>query len=150
MWFCGFRPARATHCIDVVKSALPRQILPPTPICNAHTSTLVTTIQEIVLSSSESWFDDTIGACIGSCSLHIRKEGHRAMNRDEGSYQLSDAHTTAFLMRQLIVESRLGRNEYQLLLMKISWWDRNVNVWSIKHKVYMFGCDLWIFYGRPA
>jgi len=30
--------------------------------------------------------------------------------------------TTAFLMRQLIVASRLGRTEYQLLLMKISWW----------------------------
>ena len=48
--------------------------------------------------------------------VHIRKEGHRAMNRDEGSYQLSHA----FLMRQLIVASRLGRTEYQLLLMKIS------------------------------
>ena len=37
--------------------------------------------------------------------------------------------TTAFLMRQLIVASRLGRTEYQLLLMKISWWDRNVKIW---------------------
>ena len=36
--------------------------------------------------------------------------------------------TTAFLMRQLIVASRLGRTEYQLLLMKISWWDRNVKI----------------------
>jgi len=36
--------------------------------------------------------------------------------------------TTAFLMRQLIVASRLGRTEYQLLLMKISWWDRNVTI----------------------
>jgi len=35
---------------------------------------------------------------------------------------------TAFLMRQLIVASRLGRTEYQLLLMKISWWDRNVKI----------------------
>jgi len=32
------------------------------------------------------------------------------------------------LMRQLIVASRLGRTEYQLLLMKISWWDRNVKI----------------------
>jgi len=24
--------------------------------------------------------------------MHIRKEGHRAMNRDEGSYQLSHAY----------------------------------------------------------
>ena len=36
--------------------------------------------------------------------------------------------TTAFLMRQLIIASRLGRTEYQLLLMKISWWDRNVKI----------------------
>jgi len=36
--------------------------------------------------------------------------------------------TTAFLMRQLIVASRLGRTEYQLLLMKIWWWDRNVKI----------------------
>jgi len=36
--------------------------------------------------------------------------------------------TTAFLMWQLIVASRLGRTEYQLLLMKISWWDRNVKI----------------------
>ena len=49
-------------------------------------------------------------------AVHIRKEGHPAMNRDEGSYQLSHA----FWMRQLIVESRLGRTEYQLLLTKIS------------------------------
>jgi len=25
--------------------------------------------------------------------------------------------------------TRLGRTEYQLLLMKISWWDRNVKIW---------------------
>ena len=31
-------------------------------------------------------------------------------------------------MRQLIIASRLGRTEYQLLLMKISWWDRNVKI----------------------
>ena len=36
--------------------------------------------------------------------------------------------TTAFLMRQLIVASRLGRTEYQLLLMKILWFDRNVKI----------------------
>ena len=53
-------------------------------------------------------------------AVHILKEGHRVMNRDEGSYQLSHAYTTAFLMRQLTVASRLGRTEYQLLLMKIS------------------------------
>ena len=48
--------------------------------------------------------------------------------------------TTAFLMWQLIVSSRLGRTEYQLLLMKISWWDRNV---KIRYKC--FHCDLWIW-----
>jgi len=31
-------------------------------------------------------------------------------------------------IRQLIVASRLGRTEYQLLLMQISWWDRNVKI----------------------
>ena len=36
--------------------------------------------------------------------------------------------TTAFLMWQLIVALRLGRTEYQLILMKISWWDRNVKI----------------------
>ena len=36
--------------------------------------------------------------------------------------------TTAFLMRQLIVASRLGRTEYQLLLMEISWWDWNAKI----------------------
>ena len=38
--------------------------------------------------------------------------------------------TTAFLMRQLIIVSRLGRTriEYQILLMEISWWDRNVKI----------------------
>jgi len=35
---------------------------------------------------------------------------------------------TAFLIRQMIVASRLGRTEYQLLLMKISWWDWNVKI----------------------
>jgi len=35
---------------------------------------------------------------------------------------------TAFLMRQLIIASRLGRTEYQLLLMKISWWGRKVKI----------------------
>ena len=36
--------------------------------------------------------------------------------------------TTAFLMRQLIIASRLGRTEYQFLLMKTSWWDRNIKI----------------------
>jgi len=36
--------------------------------------------------------------------------------------------TTAFLMWQLTVASRLKRTEYQLLLMKVSWWDQNVKI----------------------
>ena len=46
--------------------------------------------------------------------------------------------TTIFLMWQLIVTSRSGRTEYQLLLMKVWWWDRNVKI------IKEFGCDLWI------
>jgi len=40
--------------------------------------------------------------------------------------------TTTFLMQQQIVASRLGRTEYQLVLMKISWWDRNVKIISVE------------------
>ena len=58
-------------------------------------------------------------------AIHIRKERQQAMNRDEGSYQLSHA-TTAFLTRRLPVVSRTGGTEYQLLLMKAS--DRGRNV----------------------
>ena len=72
-------------------------------------------------------------------AVHICTEGHRAMNRDESSFISWVTPTTAFLIRQLIVASRLGRTEYQLLLMKISWWDRNVKE--------MLDCDTWIFNG---
>jgi len=58
-------------------------------------------------------------------AIHIRKEGQQAMNRDEGSYQLS-THTTAFLTQRLPAASRIGRTEYQLLLMKASDGGRNV------------------------
>ena len=40
------------------------------------------------------------------------------MNRDEGSYQLSHAYDR--FLDATAVASRLGRTEYQLLLMKIS------------------------------
>ena len=55
-------------------------------------------------------------------AVHIGKEGQHAMNRDEGSYQLSHAYdgTTAFLTRHRSVVSRTGRTEYRLLLMKAS------------------------------
>jgi len=33
----------------------------------------------------------------GSCTVHIRKEGHRAMNRDEGSYQFESRLYDRFL-----------------------------------------------------
>jgi len=58
-------------------------------------------------------------------SVHIRKEGQQAMNRDESSYQLS--HMTAFLTRRLVIVPRSKRIEYQLLLMKESERGRNVN-----------------------
>ena len=60
--------------------------------------------------------------------------------------------TTAILMRQLIVASRLGRTEYQLLMMKILWWDRYV---KIRHKCLVvidefFNCIViptkWIYF----
>jgi len=57
-------------------------------------------------------------------AIHIRKEGKQAMNRDEGSYQLSHAYDR--LTRRLPVVSRTGRTEYQLLLMKAS--DRGRNI----------------------
>jgi len=50
-------------------------------------------------------------------AVHIRKNGHQATNRDEGSYQLSHAYD-CFL--DAIIASRLGRTGYQLFLMKIS------------------------------
>jgi len=50
----------------------------------------------------------------------------------------SQPHSLITLTWQLIVASRSGRTEYQLLLMNVSWWDRNVKV------IKDFGCDLWI------
>jgi len=40
-------------------------------------------------------------------TIHIRKEGQQAMNRDEGSH----TYTTAFLTRRLLVVSRTERTE---------------------------------------
>ena len=48
------------------------------------------------------------------------------MNRDEGSYQLSHAYDRFLDTRRLPVVSRIGRTEYQLLLMKASDRCRNV------------------------
>jgi len=51
-------------------------------------------------------------------SLDYMQEGHRAMNRDEGSYLLSHAYNR---FPDATADLRiLGRTEYQLLLMKIS------------------------------
>ena len=58
-------------------------------------------------------------------AIHIRKEGQQAMNRDEGSYQLSHAYDR-FLDTASSRLSRTGRTEYQLLLMKASDGGRNV------------------------
>jgi len=84
---------------------------------------------EIFISSS--WYS-ILPSLDATISFRIKK-----VNRDEGGYQLSHAYNR--FMRQLIVASRLGRTEYQLLLTKISRWDRNI---KIRYK--MFGCDLWI------
>ena len=61
-------------------------------------------------------------------SRQIRKEGHRAMNWDEGSYQLSHA----FLMRQLIVwvpassdEDLVMRSKRQNKVLKFWLWYMN-------------------------
>jgi len=47
-------------------------------------------------------------------AIHIRKEGQQAMNRDEGSYQLSHTYD------RFLVASRIGRTEYQLLLLNLT------------------------------
>ena len=62
-------------------------------------------------------------------AIHIRKEGQQAMNRDEGSYQLSHAY------RFLTIVSSTGRTEYQLLLMKAS--DRGLYLKLLGNN---FGC----------
>ena len=52
-------------------------------------------------------------------AVHIRKEGQHAMNRDEGSYQLSHAYDRFLDTASFTLVSRTGRTEYQLLLMKV-------------------------------
>jgi len=42
-------------------------------------------------------------------SVHIRKEGQQAINPDEGTYQLSQLSTTAFLTRRLVIVSIFRR-----------------------------------------
>jgi len=58
------------------------------------------------------------------------------MNRDEGSYQLSHAYDS---LLDATADRRIKtrRTEYQLLLMKISWWDR-----KRQNKVLKF----WLWY----
>ena len=65
----------------------------------------------------------TVHGLLSFLSTHIRKEGQQAMHRDEDSYQLSHAYTTAFLTRRLPVVSRTGSTSF---LMKAS--DRGRNV----------------------
>jgi len=56
-------------------------------------------------------------------------EGQRAMNREEGSYQLSHAYTTVFLAHQLLTVPRTGRrNDAFIQLLKTSGGSQNVKV----------------------
>jgi len=80
-------------------------------------------------------------------AVHIRKEGHWAMNRDEGSYQLSHAYDR--FLDATADRRRLGRTEYQLLLM-ISWWDRNVKIRYVWLWLMNFNCIViptkWVYF----
>ena len=61
-------------------------------------------------------------------AVHIRKEGHRAMNRDEGSYQFSYAYDR-FLDATADRRIKTRKNWVPaFLLMRISWWDRNIKI----------------------
>ena len=71
-------------------------------------------------------------------AVHIHKEDQQAMNRDEGSYQLSHAYDH-FLTWQLSVVSGSRRTEYQLSS------DEGLWKWP-KHQgfLWIFGCVIWI------
>ena len=56
-------------------------------------------------------------------TIYIRNEGQRAINRDEGSYQLSHIYDR-FL--DMVIVLRSSRIQYQLLLMKAS--ERGQNI----------------------
>jgi len=60
-------------------------------------------------------------------AVHIRKEGHRAMNRDEGSYQLSHAYDR---LLDATADRRIKtrKNWVPASSDEISWWDRNVEI----------------------
>jgi len=69
-------------------------------------------------------------ACI---TIQLKNDQSQPLSLRSSSYesrrgQLQLSHAYDRLMRQLIVASRHGRTEYQLLPMKISWWDRNVKI----------------------
>jgi len=72
-------------------------------------------------------------------AMHIRKEGQQAMNRNEGSYQLSYAYDR-FLdtASSRCVKNRKNWVGYQLLLTKAS--DRGRNVKFLGNN---FGC-VWV------
>ena len=71
--------------------------------------------KKLVLSSSESWCDDQLS----------HQHAHHASDR--------------FLNATADRHIKTRKTEYQLLLIKISWWDQNVKI-----KYWSFGCDLWI------
>jgi len=71
-------------------------------------------------------------------AVHIRKEGHRAMNRDEGSYQLSHAYDRFF---DATADRRIKTRKYWV---PASSSDDLVMRSKRQNKVQMFGCDWWI------
>ena len=64
-------------------------------------------------------------------AVHIRKRGQQAINRDVGSYQLSQ-HTTTFLTRHVPIVSRTGRTSTSF-----SWWRLLIEVKTSKSKYYL-------------
>jgi len=73
--------------------------------------------------NSFGWYNDTVkNSSITTKHLYLilTFPSHDEIFIRRSWYSVLLTSMTAFLMRQLIVASRLGRTEYQLLLMKIS------------------------------
>jgi len=61
-------------------------------------------------------------------AIHIHKEGQRAMNREEGSYQLSHAYDCFLGTSTTYCAKNLGRSDVFILLMKKT----SVGSWNVK------------------
>ena len=73
-------------------------------------------------------------------AVHIRKEGHQAMNRDEGSYQLSHAYD--HLLHATADRRIKSRNNWVPASS-----DEDLVIRSKRqNKALKFWCDIWIFY----